>query len=58
MPILSTFHAQIDYQDSGSGETALFLMPGWCQPKTVFTDFATLAGAHFRVVSIDWRGHG
>ncbi|TPG60759.1 alpha/beta fold hydrolase [Ewingella americana] len=58
MPILSTFHAQIDYQDSGSGDTTLFLMPGWCQPKSVFTDFATLAAPHCRVVSIDWRGHG
>jgi len=58
MPILSTFHTQIDYQDSGSGGTTLFLMPGWCQPKTVFADFAARAVAHFRVVSIDWRGHG
>lgn len=58
MPIFSTVHAQIDYQDSGSGDTTLFLMPGWCQPKTVFANFALLAAPHFRVVSIDWRGHG
>jgi pimeloyl-ACP methyl ester carboxylesterase len=58
MPTFSTFHAQIDYHDSGSGDTTLFLMPGWCQPKTVFADFAALAASHFRVVSIDWRGHG
>ncbi|MDN5680696.1 MAG: alpha/beta hydrolase [Ewingella sp.] len=58
MTTLTTPHAVIDYQDSGVGETALLLMPGWCQPKTVFAEFSTLAAPHFRIISIDWRGHG
>ncbi len=58
MPVLHTSHGDIDYQDIGTGDTTLFLMPGWCQPKTVFNDFSELAAAFFRVVIIDWRGHG
>lgn len=58
MPILRTHHGDIDYQDVGSGDKTLFLMPGWCQPKTVFDEFSQLAAAFFRVVTIDWRGHG
>ena len=58
MPILHTNHGDIDYQDIGTGDTTLFLMPGWCQPKTVFNDFSELAAVFFRVVIIDWRGHG
>lgn len=58
MPVLHTEYGDIDYQDTGSGDTTLFLMPGWCQPKTVFEDFTKLAAVDFRVVSIDWRGHG
>lgn len=58
MPILHTEHGDIDYQDIGTGDTTLFLMPGWCQPKTVFNDFSELAAVFFRVVIIDWRGHG
>lgn len=58
MPVLHTAHGDIDYQDMGAGDTTLFLMPGWCQPKTVFHEFAALAASSFRVVIIDWRGHG
>jgi len=58
MPILHTKQGDIDYQDLGSGDTTLFLMPGWCQPKTVFSDFSRLAAVYFRVVILDWRGHG
>ncbi|MTD26293.1 alpha/beta fold hydrolase [Erwinia sorbitola] len=58
MPVLHTNHGDIDYEDIGTGDTTLFLMPGWCQPKTVFNDFSGLASAFFRVVTIDWRGHG
>ncbi len=58
MAILPTHHGDIDYLDIGQADTTLFLMPGWCQPKTVFNDFAKLAAEFFRVVIIDWRGHG
>ena len=58
MPVLHTRDGDIDYQDIGTGDTTLFLMPGWCQPKTVFKKFSELAAVYFRVVTIDWRGHG
>lgn len=58
MAVLPTHHGDIDYLDIGQADTTLFLMPGWCQPKTVFNDFAKLAAEFFRVVIIDWRGHG
>jgi pimeloyl-ACP methyl ester carboxylesterase len=58
MSVLHTTYGDIDYQDIGSGDTTLFLMPGWCQPKTVFKNFSELAAVYFRVVTIDWRGHG
>ena len=58
MPLLHTAQGDIDYQDTGAGEVTLFLMPGWCQPKTVFDAFAEQAAAYYRVVTLDWRGHG
>lgn len=47
----------LDYHDSGSGPLTLVLLPGWCEPKTVFAPFIALAEQHFRVISLDWRGH-
>lgn len=48
----------LDYQDSGSGPLTLVLLPGWCEPKTVFAPFTALAEQQYRVISLDWRGHG
>ncbi|MCP1108393.1 alpha/beta hydrolase [Serratia nevei] len=48
----------LDYQDSGSGPLTLVLLPGWCEPKTVFEPFIALAAERYRVIGIDWRGHG
>ncbi|CAI1598520.1 MAG: alpha/beta fold hydrolase [Serratia proteamaculans] len=48
----------LDYQDSGSGPLTLLLLPGWCEPKTVFAPFTALAEQQYRVISLDWRGHG
>ncbi|CAI0786292.1 alpha/beta hydrolase [Serratia quinivorans] len=48
----------LDYHDSGSGPLTLVLLPGWCEPKTVFDPFIALAEQQYRVISLDWRGHG
>nr|SAY43412.1 1H-3-hydroxy-4-oxoquinaldine 2,4-dioxygenase [Serratia marcescens] len=58
---MTTFHSAnmaLDYQDIGSGPLTLVLLPGWCEPKTVFEPFIALAAERYRVISIDWRGHG
>jgi pimeloyl-ACP methyl ester carboxylesterase len=48
---------RIDYKDSGQGEPALLLCPAWCMSRNGFADLPEkLAG--FRVLSLDWRGHG
>lgn len=58
---MTAFHSAnmtLDYQDIGSGPLTLVLLPGWCEPKTVFEPFIALAAERYRVISIDWRGHG
>ncbi|MGS0628975.1 MULTISPECIES: alpha/beta hydrolase [Photorhabdus] len=49
---------KIDYNDSGIGPITLLLLPGWCEPKTVFMPFEALASETFRIISLDWRNHG
>ena len=48
----------IAWDDAGSGEPALLLMPGWCSPRTVYRDLAPRLARHRRVMTLDWRGHG
>ncbi len=48
----------IAYDDAGSGEPALLLMPGWCAERTVFRSLAPLLARRRRVLALDWRGHG
>ncbi|MBI4522874.1 MAG: alpha/beta hydrolase [Deltaproteobacteria bacterium] len=33
-------------------------MPGWCTNRSVFRDLAELCSRRYRVLSLDWRGHG
>lgn len=49
---------RIDYNDRGIGPITLLLLPGWCEPKTVFMPFEALASETFRIISLDWRNHG
>lgn len=46
------------YDDVGSGEPALLLLPGWCADRTVYLDLVRHLSSRFRVLAIDWRGHG
>jgi pimeloyl-ACP methyl ester carboxylesterase len=46
------------FDDVGDGEPALLMLPGWAVNRTLFRPLLPLLGAHRRVVSLDWRGHG
>ena len=49
---------KIDYTDSGKGEPALLLMPGWCATRAAFGKLPELCAQHRRTLTLDWRGHG
>ena len=49
---------RIAYDDAGTGEPAFLLLPGWVSDRTVHASLARWLGAHRRVLSLDWRGHG
>jgi len=50
--------ARVAYDDLGTGEPALLLMPGWCANRAVFRQLAPLLSRRRRVLALDWRGHG
>ena len=46
------------YDDLGSGEPTLVLLPGWCGDRDVFDAMAAALAEHHRVLVCDLRGHG
>lgn len=48
----------IAFDDTGAGEPALLLVPGWCADRAVFRGLAPLLARRRRVLALDWRGHG
>jgi pimeloyl-ACP methyl ester carboxylesterase len=46
------------YDDVGSSEPALLLLPGWCADRSVYLDMVRHLASRFRVLALDWRGHG
>lgn len=48
----------VDYDDLGTGETALLLLPGWCESRRVFTPLAERLALSHRVLALDLPGHG
>ncbi|MEA3198975.1 MAG: hypothetical protein QOE90_403 [Thermoplasmata archaeon] len=58
MPYTTSDGIRIAYDDLGSGETALLLMPGWCGTRAAFNRVAPLLARPHRVLAMDWRGHG
>jgi pimeloyl-ACP methyl ester carboxylesterase len=58
MPTALVHGLRIGYDDLGTGEPALLLMPGWCDSRTVFRSVAPLLAEQHRVFGLDWRGHG
>ena len=53
----STAH-RTAHAESGAGEPALLLLPGWCGDRTVFDRVLTRLGAARRTVAMDVREHG
>lgn len=49
---------RISYEDVGSGEPALLLMPGWCGSRKILEPLAHRCAQRRRVLALDWRGHG
>ena len=43
---------RIAYDDTGTGEPALLLMPGWCANRTVFRRLAPLLAKRRRVLAL------
>lgn len=48
----------LSYDDLGSGEPALLLLPGWCASRAAFIELASRLARSHRVLSMDWCGHG
>ena len=46
------------YAETGTGEPALLLLPGWCGDRTVFDGLLTRLGTARRTVAMDLREHG
>lgn len=46
------------YDDLGSSDPTLVLLPGWCGDRDVFDAMAAALAAHHRVLVCDLRGHG
>lgn len=46
------------YDDVGSGEPAVLLLPVWCADRSLFHGLVPRLVERFRVLSMDWRGHG
>jgi hypothetical protein len=49
---------RIAHTDAGTGEPALFYLPGWCGGREVFDPVLAETAAHRRSVSMDLPGHG
>ena len=49
---------RIDYTDTGTGDTTLLFVHGWCINKTYWTNQVAYFGKRYRVVTIDLPGFG
>lgn len=49
---------KLAYTDEGKGDTVLLFLPGWCANRTKFEPLLPLLWKKYRVISMDWRGHG
>jgi len=58
MPKTLSDIVEIAYDDCGTGEPALLLMPGWCINRSAFEDLIPRLSKRRRVLTLDWRGHG
>ncbi len=58
MPEARADGLRISFDDRGTGEPALLLLPGWAVDRSVFADLAALTSRQRRTIALDWRGHG
>ena len=58
MPEARADGLRISFDDLGTGEPALLLLPGWAVDRNAFADLAALTSKHRRTLALDWRGHG
>lgn len=49
---------KLAYTEVGEGDTVLLLLSGWCANRTKFEPILPLLSKNYRVISMDWRGHG
>ena len=54
----SAGNVKIAYEDLGSAEPALLLMPAWCMSHHGFDKLPQMLSEKHRVLALDWRGHG
>jgi len=47
----------LSYDEQGRGD-AILLLSGWCQDHRLFKHLAPALASSFRVLRLDWRGHG
>ncbi len=48
----------IDYDDLGTGDPTLLMLPGWCSSRNAWDGLLEPLHEHHRVLALDWRGHG
>lgn len=49
--------SRLAFDDIGSGEPALLLLPGWCADRGILTGLAELLSKKRRVINVDLLGH-
>ncbi len=57
MPTIELNGNPISYGDQGSGP-AVVLIPGWNEDHRMYKHIVPLLARRYRVLSLDWRGHG
>jgi pimeloyl-ACP methyl ester carboxylesterase len=55
---ISNDGVNIDYADSGQGDTSLLFVHGWCINKNYWENQSAFFSPHYRVVAIDLPGYG
>ncbi len=48
----------IEYDDMGTGDPTLLLLPGWCASRKAWDGVLAPLSERHRVLALDWRGHG
>ena len=51
-------HGLLAYQDHGSSDCGLLLLPGWCESRAVFAPLIEHLQLRWRILSVDLPGHG